>query len=356
MTLALRQLSMDDDREEMLTLLRRNFGARQDTRFEWRHTKHPAGRAWAWFAYDKTSLATVAMTTLFPRNMYVDGKPGMAGQVGEFAVNPAYRCLGPAVMLQRATFDPVDRGLLDFCYDCPPHDQGMSTFRRLGMSANTEVFRYAYVLDSQEYFEKRLGKKAYVRPISTAANLLLRIRTPRKKSRGLVISSFQRAFCEEFTELDASLASPGVIRASRSAPNLNWRYREDPLASVSLPTGSWGRYEVLVARRAGELVAFAVFFLHADGIASLVDLFGQDLGETGIDLLDAAIHICRREGLSSLHASCSADSDLTTVLASAGFRRRECSSRVVAYAGPNENGSQLLTGQKWEFGKVEVML
>jgi hypothetical protein len=356
MTLALRQLSMDDDREEMLGLLRRNFGASQDTRFEWRHTKHPAGRAWSWFAYDRKSLATVAMTTVFPRNMYVDGKPTVAGQVGEFAVNPDFRCLGPAVMLQRATFEPVDRGLIDFCYDCPPHDQGMSTFRRLGMAANTEVFRYAYVLDSQEYFEKRLGKKAYVKPISAAANILLRMRTPRKKSREVVISSYRRAFCEEFTELDASLAGPGVIRASRSAADLNWRYREDPLASVCLPTGTWGHYEVLVARRAGELVAFAVFFLQSDRIASLVDLFGHDIGDTGLDLLDAAIHVCRREGMSSFQATCSGDSALKAVLLNAGFRRRESNSRVVAYAGKSGFETQLFTRQKWAFSKVEVML
>jgi hypothetical protein len=296
------------------------------------------------------------MTTVFPRNMYLDGKRVVAGQVGEFAVNPEYRCLGPALMLQRATFEPVDRRELNFCYDCPPHDQGMSTFRRLGMSASTEVYRYAYVLDSQKYFEKRLGQKAYAKPIAAAANILLRMRIPRKKSRGVVISSFQRRFCEEFTELDASLAYQGVIRASRSAEDLNWRYREDPLASVCLPTGAWGRYEVLVARRAGELVAFAVLFLYSDGIASLVDLFGHNLSETGADLLDAAIHVCRRAGVSSLHASCSADSDLATVLASTGFRRRECSSRVVAYAGTSGPQNQLITGQKWAFGKVEVML
>ena len=356
MNLGLRQLSMDEDREEMLAIQRRNFGASQDRRFDWRHTAHPAGRAWSWFAYDKQSLTTVAMTTLFPRNMYVDGRAVVAGQVGEFAVDPEYRCLGPAVMLQRATFQPVDRGLIEFCYDCPPHDQGMSTFHRLGMGANAQVFRYVYLLNTREYFEKRLGKKAYVKPIAGAANLLLRMRVPRNKSKNLVVSSYRRSFCEEFTELDVSLARAGEIRASRSAKDLNWRYREDPLASVCLPTGTWGRYEVLVARRSGELVAFVVFFLQEDGAACLVDLFGRDIDETGVDLLEAMIDLCRHEGVSSIHASCSEESELTSVIASTGFRRRERTSRVVAYVGAGDENQQLLKGQKWTFGKVEVML
>src|SRR5271165_1912224 len=97
------------------------------------------------------------MASLFPRKMYVDGKPMVAGQVMHFVVDASHRSLGPAVLLQRATFDPVNSGALDFCYDCPPHDQGMSTFVRLGMRSNCEVIRYALLLRSDEYLAKRIG-------------------------------------------------------------------------------------------------------------------------------------------------------------------------------------------------------
>jgi len=87
-----------------------------------------------------------------------------------------------------------------------------------------------------------------------------------------------------------------------------------------------------------------------------VDLFGQDIADTGVDLLEAMIHTCRQEKLTSIHASCSEDSELVPVLSAVGFRRRECSSRVVAYAGSEQRSKQLLSGQRWPFGKVEVML
>ena len=82
------------------------------------------------------------------------------GQVGGFAVDASYRSFGPAVLMQRTTFEPVDSGAVTFCYDSPPHDRGMSTFVRLGMRPNCEVTRYALALRSDEFLQKRLGKKA----------------------------------------------------------------------------------------------------------------------------------------------------------------------------------------------------
>jgi len=357
MTLASRRVSFVDDRHEMLALLRRNFGSSQDQRFDWRHTGNPAGPAWSWFVYDKKTLGTVALATVFPRNMYVDGKRVLGGQVGEFVVEAGYRSLGPAVLMQRTTFEPVDRGSLTFCYDCPPHDQGMSTFVRLGMRANAEVYRYAYPLRCEQNVDKKFGRHLWTRPLVAVFNLALRLRAARWRTPNLEIAYYNERFGDEFSALDKSLSSAGNIRASRSAEDLNWRYREDPLSSTCLPTGTRGKYKVLVARRNTELVAFAVFFIQSDGIASLVDLFGHELPNAGTALLDAVIQICTQKKVSSIHAFCSEASELRYLLTGLGFRRRERSSRVVAYARPDDCIGKLVhSGQQWTFNQVEVML
>jgi hypothetical protein len=357
MNLVARRVSFTEDRAEMLALLCRIFGASQDRRFEWRHLNNPAGTAWSWFLYDRNTGATAAMATVFPRNMYVDGRAVVAGQVGEFAVETNYRTLGPAVLMQRLTFEPVDSGCLAFCYDCPPHDQGMSTFVRLGMPANTEVFRYAYPLRSEEYFEKRLGNRVWTKPAVLAANAALRIRSSRRRSNGMEIASHTGDFNEEFSVLDRSVSSQGTIRASRSAEDLNWRYRKDPLASSCLPERTKGRYHILVARRGGELEAFVVFFIQSDGVASIADLFGRNLANDGKVLLDAVIHICRKENITSVHGFCSEESELRPILTSLGFHRRERNSRIVAYARAEDQiGKLVCSGQRWAFSQVEVML
>src|SRR5262249_5091526 len=86
MNLAVRRASLTDDRDEIVDLMNRNLVPEQEKRFEWRHLNHPAGPAWCWFVYDRNSKVTVATASVFPRQMFVDGKSVRSGQVGGFAV------------------------------------------------------------------------------------------------------------------------------------------------------------------------------------------------------------------------------------------------------------------------------
>lgn len=341
----------------MIDILNRNFGSDQEPRFDWRHSLNPAGESWSWFMYDTSTLATVAMTTLFPRHMRVSGQKTRGGQVGEFAVDSNYRSLGPAVRLQRATFEPVNGGDLLFCYDCPPHDQGMSTFARIGMHANCEIHRYALPLRSDEYLTTRLGHGAWTKPVVAAANLILRTRGVKRPATDAEVLEHTGPFGDEFSHLDEVASLPGTIRASRNATDLNWRYLEDPMASLCLPNGTAGKYRTFVARRAGELKAFLTFYIQPDGIAVLVDLFGLDLPETGLPLIDAAVQVCRREHVSCFHGFCSDDSELKPLFMRTGFHRRERNARVVAYARQADaTFLQPSAPIRWTFSQVEVML
>lgn len=357
MELGIRRVCLPDDRVEIMNVLNRNFGTCQERRFSWRHIANPAGRAWSWFMYDKATLATVAMATVFPRHMRFNGTLIRAGQVGEFAVDSKYRSLGPAVRLQRTTFEPVDAGEISFCYDCPPHDEGMSTFARIGMRPNCEVHRYALLLRSDEYLSRRLGDAAWTRPVVAAANLILRTRKSKGSRAPVEICEHVESFGDEFSKLDEAASVAGTIRASRHQRDLNWRYVEDPMASICLPNETAGRYRVFTARRAGELVAFLVFFIQSDGVACLVDIFGFDLVETGLALLEVAVQVCKREHVSSFHAFCSDGSDLKPVLVKMGFRRRERNARVVAYARQEDSAlTQADAKTRWAFSQLEVML
>jgi len=351
MNMVVRPASLSGDREDLIALLERNLPASAvKTHFKWRHEDNPAGPGWSWVIYDRKSGALGAMTSVFPRPMYVDGKPVLCGQVGEFAVDRCYRSLGPAVMLQRATFQPVDSGALALCYDCPPHDQGMSTFLRLGMRPNCEVTRYVLPLRSDGVLSRKLGKGAWTKPVIAAANLLLSMRRVNHHIRGLEICSLNGKFGEEFTYLDKVVPSSGVIRLSRSAEVLNWRYRMRPEAKI----------DVLVALRGGELLAFLAFIVYEEGEeltrALIGDLFGHLLPEVGLVLLDAMIEICRRKNVVCVEGYCSEISPLKPLFEAAGFRARERAARVVAYAKSGEpNGSILNSRVAWPVGQAEVI-
>jgi hypothetical protein len=345
MELAVRGVSVINDRGEMLDLLKRNLPDPPELGFEWRYLRNPAGQACSWFLYEKGSSRAVGMASLFPRMMWVDGKPVMAGQVMHFVVDAGYRSLGPAVLLQRATFEPIDQGVIDFCYDCPPHDQGMTTFARLRMAPSCEVIRYALLLRSDGYLEKRMGSGRWTKPVAIAVNLLLRKRRTSHKVPGLEIQEFTAPFDAEFSALDKSVSTKGVVTRCRSAEELNWRYRENPEH----------RYQVLVARRGGELCGFAVFVVQSEGVASLMELFGPQLAEVGVPLLNAVIETCRRQRLWAVYGYCSEESEMKSLFAATGFRRRERAARVVPYANAGSAVSHRFSrGLRWSFSHAEL--
>lgn len=356
MSLGIRRASLTEDRQQMLQLFQKYFGGdNYAQRFEWHWTLNPAGVGWTWLAYERCNNRVVGTTTLFPRLMYVDGKQVRAGQVMFFGVDAGHRSLGPAVMLQRATFEPVDAGELDFCYDCPPHDEGMSTFDRIGMRPNCEMMRYALLLRSDEYFEKKLGKGVWAKPLVATANLLLGMRRGRRRTPGLEISLFDESFGEEFSHLDRRVSSSGVIRAIRSAEVLNWRFREDPDPTLRVKNGKKDRYRTLVARRGGELVAFIVFLWEEENRVVIEDLFGTQLVDVGAPLLESMIEVCRRERAQCVYGYSVPDSKSSRILRQFGFRRRERAARVVAYEkSSGRDGRHLAPGLRWAFSQIEL--
>jgi len=341
MDLTLRPASLSEDGQELAELLERNSPGPAKEHAYWRHESNPAGPGWSWVISDGKSGTISAMVSVLPRHAHVDGRLVTCGVVGDFVVDAAIRSLGPAVTLQRATFGPVDSGALAFCYDAVPHDRGMSTFMRLGMSPNCELIRHAYPLRSDEYLKKRLGKGAWTKPLFAVTNLALRMRVGRPRRSGLEILELDGNFGDEFSELDRQVSSSSVIRSSRSAADLTWRYRSAP----------GPRFRVLVARRSGELWGFLAFRV-LDNRASIMDLFGKHLSDVGSDLLEALIDVGRREGLASLEGYLSEDGCLNSVFARSGFRPRERAARIVAYTKPAN--SILNSGARWSFGGCDI--
>jgi hypothetical protein len=322
--LTVRSVNPEAERESLLAVLRRNLTDLDHARrFRWLYLDNPAGPAQAWFLREREGNgAAVGAASLFPRWIWLRGRLHLCGQVGDFAVDAAYRSLGPAVMLQRATFGPVDGRVLAFCYDCPPHDKGMATFRRLGLGPQCRMLRHARLIKVDRIVRRRVRPAAAAAALSWLGNGVLRLADRRgRRGANLEITPLTGRFDDEFSALDADLVGPDAIRGRRRAEELNWRYRDDPLH----------QYLVLTARRAGALVAFAVV-LTGGADAFLVDLFGRLTPAVAAQLVEGAVDRLRRAGVETLHALASDRGDLVHVLRAAGFRYRSPGASVVAYA------------------------
>jgi hypothetical protein len=345
MSLGIRRACLREDRQQLIELLERNIEGEQTRHFAWRHEANPVGPGWSWVIYERRTDAIVAMTSVFPRRMHVCGRPMLCGIVAEFVVDATHRSLGPAVELQRATFEPVRSGEIAFCYDAVPHDRGMSTFVRLGLHPSAELVRYALPLRSDDYLRSRLGSGAWTRPLISGANLILNARKRRIGST-LEITEFGGSFDEEFSCLDQAVANSGIIRSSRTALDLNWRYRGHPDLN----------HRALVARRQGRLVGFLVFVIF-DTIACVIDVFGDPIDIVGAELVDALTDLERKEHRVSLEAYVTPDSPLQAIFLSAGFSQREVAVRFVSYADPpHAIGSLFSEGTRWELGRCDTMM
>jgi hypothetical protein len=341
MSISVRPVNLDRDRDELLAMLQTNLPALPHARrFEWLYRANPDGPAWSWFACQQDHV--VGVTSVFPRSMWIGGQLKLCGQVGDFAIAATHRSLGPALMMQRATLQPVNEGALSFCYDCPPHEAGMATFRRLGFQPNVAIRRFALPLRIERQLSKRLG---FTPPVVTSlGNVLLRAQNRRRVTSDFDIAEHTGPFGDEFTHLDNSLKNTGSIRTRRSASHLNWRYREDPLQ----------RYRVLTARRRGALTAFLIFTNTKEDV-TIVDLYGADLASAGLALLQAVPSYCE-SFCQSVEGFLSDQSDLVPLFLSTRFRPRPVAAQVVAYARPDTDTAAFLKGStaRWGFSGADI--
>jgi len=349
MAVKVRGADLPSERDALLDVLQRNLrDFPHAKRFDWLYNRNPVGRGRSWFACQQGTDKVVGVASVFPRAVWLGKAVKICGQVGDFAVDSDHRSLGPALALQRATLEPVDQGSLAFCYDCPPHEQGMATFHRLKMEKSCDMHRYAMPLRIEGWLDRVLGLRGPLSvPIALAGNWALKLLT-RSPCRldGSEISFHAGSFGEEFSSLDEEVGgAENTIRGRRRLEDLNWRYREDPLHD----------YRVLVARRAGRLLGFVIYTVSQQS-AHIVDLFGRLSQNVGLCLLEAAVEDARSCGVRSVDVLLSDGNDDGSLLQKAHFRHRSSAERVVAYATPGSEARAFLDeGPRWVLHRADVM-
>jgi hypothetical protein len=344
----IRPINYVTEREQMLDVLGRNLTEIPHAkRFDWFYGRNAAGLPFSWVIEEEATQKSAGIASLISRGVWLGGEVKICGQVGDFGIDRAYRSLGPAVQLQRATFSPVDRGELAFCYDCPPHEAGMSTFRRLGMAANTRMRRYVRILKADEQIERRLGAGLHSVAAAKVANAVLRMTSGGGAVvHGTSIERLPGRFDEEFTKLDQRGATRAEIRGRRTAADLNWLYRENPLQA----------YEVFAARSDADLIGYVVYFLQGNK-AFIMEIGGEPPAAVIAALLaDVSRRILEESpAVQSVTALLSEAHPFVEGFKRAGFVAREEAERVVAYAPAGSDVRKFFEGNpRWLFQFADV--
>lgn len=348
MAVELVRADLEKDSEQITRVLQRNLpGLPHARRFEWLYRNNPAGEAWSWLIREASTQEPIGVASVFPRTIWLGGEKTRCGQVGDFAIDLNYRSLGPAVMLQRATFEPVDQGRLAFCYDCPPHGQGMAPFHRLGIKPHCRVERYARLQRSRRELEKVFGRGKLSGSLSYLFDVFLTKRRFRhRRNSGIETALHPGRFGDEFTVLDEKVGGKTGIRGRRGAEELNWRYMEDPLNS----------YRTVTAHRDRELVGYAVFASRGED-AFVIDLLALEIDDVAPILLDAIAENVKAESAQALYVLAGEQSGIARFLRrQGGFQFRSHAASVVVYAGSSTAAHEVSRRyENWFFTHADML-
>lgn len=337
-TVRVRQGDPVSDRDAILAVLRRNLPqAAIEARQDWLYRENPCGPALVWVAEDVAAGAIVGTSAAQPRRMWVDGSDVAALDLSDFAVDAAYRTLGPAVQLLRATLEPVRDGRFAFSYDHPNRNM-VAPYARVGGREIAPMRRWIRPLDLRPVLRRRAGPvvAAVAGPL---ANLALAVRDRARRARASCrVAPLEGPFTDEFDRLDERLRRLRPVTGRRSAAYLAWRYGRHPI---------W-RHETLVARDGTGLLGFAVFRRpKPEDPLGVTELHAADPGVRAA-LADALAGVARERGAYALCAQTLVGSETERVLAALGFRPRETDTGPVVFASPSDPaGARALEPESW---------
>ncbi|PYV44916.1 MAG: hypothetical protein DMG06_04435 [Acidobacteria bacterium] len=337
MSIVVREADLEKDQQILIWFLQQHLTKQSDhRRFDWLYRNNPHGAAQAWIATDREKEIIVGMASAFPRRFYIGGKEERGVVLGDFCISDQYRSLGPALQLQRACLTSVDGKNKTFGYDFPSQSM-ISVYKRLNVKAAGQMVRLAKPLRVDRKVKKTVKVNALYQPLTEAGNAVLSLldRRFKQSSSASTIGLHQGVCGEEFTSLAQEVGSRYGACVQRSADYLNWRYLAHPLYS----------YELVTARRAGTLQAYAAFS-ETDRDAFLVDLFGIDASIIR-DLAGKLVDLLRQRGVVTLSAPMMDSHPWVGVLQDLGFRKREASPVVIYLPSSQLSKSVLVESANW---------
>jgi hypothetical protein len=337
MKVAIRPADLKSDERLIIdTLLRFLTPLSDSRRFSWLYENNPHGRARAWIAHDADDDTIIGISAAFPRRIYVDGKDRLSWVLGDFCINNAYRTLGPALSLQRASLADADSAEVAFCYDFPSKAM-TAVYKRLQVTSFGRMIRLAKPLRSDRKMKELTKSPTFSRALSFGGNLLLRLSQQRNRADcDLQLSLHDRDCGDEFSDLARSIGSRYGVCIQRSAEYLNWRYVNSPLY----------RYELITVRRAGALLGYAVFLQEGED-AMLVDLFGAAEDAVLSALVVHGVALMMTRGVQTLSAGVVESHPWRGLLEHHGFRAREVSPMMIYASSGSEFCAGIKKQQTW---------
>lgn len=336
---AVNEISLGLHAEDVEGLWQRNLADLSDTdlgkKLRLGYLENPAGEGLGLALKADGADAMVGVICLHPRRMCHGATTLSAANMADFAVEPSFRTLGPALLLMKEAVALAGRRDI-FLYGLPNRNSA-AVCRRAGLNVlEGGQHRYARALTGDHPRVRSLPPvlAMFVKP---AVGLALRMV---EAWRALTLAPRLHCTAAVFDDpaIDALWAQRPVdlLLGERSAAMMHWRYGLDG-------RGDWN--VTLVRTSRGQAVGLLVWRLQ-DGAADIGDFFSIDPSNLTAPMLNAFCRFVRPLGAHSISLVFFGSGAVVDQIMRAGLRSRGESSAVVLDATAT-NIPELVDVERW---------
>jgi predicted N-acetyltransferase YhbS len=311
------------DRNDVVSLWKRNFPDIPQERYDWIYQKNPQGKALNWVAREIGSGSLVGTASLFPRKINLNGRMVTVGIAGDFAVNQEYRGSNVAIKLQRTLVASMTENDFRLIYGIS-NRKAEPVQLRVGYVLLGKMDRWAKLLKTTKYF------KAYPLHGLVSEPLNFIIRNFSKEARGRRVEGYTiqklNSFDQRFDQFWKRVSRQFNIIGERSKDYLNWRYRKSPHRSYHIFS--------LIQKDNQEICGYIVYYFQ-NKVGFIVDMLFLDFGSALDSLLSKFILYLRGQNVESISILLFGCPGLAKKLKGFGFFLREEESRILVYLDKN---------------------
>lgn len=340
MNYTIAQPEIQDVREEIIALWKRNLPTATRERYDWLYTGGPAQ---PWTVRDADGTAIGSMGAML-HTMKIFDDVRQAGQPIDLNVDRRHRLGGPAVQLQRRLAAAVDGGKLALAYGLP-NAQAEPVLRRIGYRELGVMGRWTKPLRSDMLLAERIKHRGLRNLIATAANAGLLftsadvwIRRP-KNIRSEIVDRFD----ERFDRLWETAARRFAVIGERTADYLQWRFARCPDV----------RYRTLCLCDADDRLRAYLTYSQGEGRAYVSDLLFQEYADLEHILAEfiKMVRLMHKQAATMIYFG---HPLVALTLRHFGFLPRRSQWKVMVYANPAAESPGLINPENWYLTQADI--
>lgn len=277
-------------------------------RFEWMEN-NPAGPAIWLFAIEEKTGQFAGTISLFPKDLFLDGKKIKAAILGDIMVHHNFRVFGPAQALVKTAIAYQEQGKFDFLYTVP-NMKSKKLVERAGFQSNGAI--YSMVCPQRLYFllEKYVGS-FFAKIIEKPLLLIMKLFSQVTYTGCSGIFKEIEWHEEEINEFNkkVSIMDTSLMTGDHSLTYLDWRYLQNPELDFKI---------FIYRKQEGEdIQGFFIFSLNNDRF-ELYDIVSLDNKIIPV-MLKNIIKISKKSKSRGIYYSIFANNPILPLIKKCGF-------------------------------------